>query len=184
MTFGNLTVVFAGPALATHQHVRASFAQHFFHPKERIVRHVDFLHILLVKLPFHGSPVPLLNLVGGHRPTSYTSDEKDFFGPTGQIPCLERAMFQGRPYPLSHTSLVQTIPHGAFVGACHSVRGQADASMRVAFYPQTNKGNRSKYVSIFKAVNIHRSATAALLSPWVEKCAIPLSFKHFWKVWL
>ena len=45
-----------------------------------------------------------------------------------------------RPTPLPKFSLVQTISHGPFVGACHSERGQADASMRRRVVPSDQQG--------------------------------------------
>ena len=144
-----------GPFFPAHQHVRTASTHHLFHPKQCIVGHVHFLHILFVKGPLHGGAVPFLQLVGGHRPAIRASHKKHFFGPAGQIPFFERAMFLVQADPLSHLeggsflslhpSPVQSIPHGTLVGACHSKRGHANASMRRRVVP-THQQRQSIHV--------------------------------------
>ena len=110
------------------------------HPKDRIIRDMDFLIILMVISPFHGGAISLLNLIDGNQQLSNSLDEEVFFGPTGQKP-LEKAIF------LVETKTIPDLVKEIFRDACFVDQFASWFSFRNRTFKMADEGNNILPVS-------------------------------------
>lgn len=71
------------PSFPSYQHFCTFSPQNFFHPKQSIVGHVNFLQVLCVECAFDGCSIPLGDAKGGHWSSRHSVYHKHLFCPTG-----------------------------------------------------------------------------------------------------